>query len=179
MIGFLIVICEIAFWIFVLLGLFCRYLLGKSRLGAAFLLATPIIDLLLVIFTIVDINRGSEITIFHGLAAVYIGVTIAFGHSMIKWMDAHFSYRYAGGQKPVKKFGRAHTKQEITGWLRHLGAFMIGVTLLYIMTMFIPKEDTHALIRLIQIWSIVLGIDFLISFSYCLWPKKKPADISK
>lgn len=179
MIGILIIICEISFWLFVLLGLFSRYVLGKNKVGAALLLATPIIDLLLVIFTIADINKGSEITVFHGLAAVYLGVTIAFGHSMIKWMDAHFSYRFAAGEKPVKKYGRAHAKQEITGWLRHLVAFAIGAALLYTMTIFIPKEDANTLLRLIQIWSVVLGIDFLISFSYCLWPKKQRTDVSK
>ncbi|MCM3215120.1 hypothetical protein [Niallia taxi] len=179
MIGFLIIICEIAFWIFVLLGLFCRYMWKKKKLSAAFLLATPIIDLLLIAFTIIDINKGSEITVFHGLAAVYIGVTIAFGHSMIKWMDAHFSFRFAGGEKPVKKYGRAHAIQEMVGWLRHLAAFAIGACLLYLMTLFIPKEDIKTLLPLIQVWTIVLGIDFLISFSYCLWPKKKPSSVTK
>lgn len=125
MIGILIIICEISFWLFVLLGLFSRYVLGKNKVGATLLLATPIIDLLLVIFTIADINKGSEITVFHGLAAVYLGVTIAFGHSMIKWMDAHFSYRFAAGEKPVKNMdGRMLNKKLLAGsatlWLLQL-----------------------------------------------------------
>ncbi|MDE5052297.1 hypothetical protein NDK25_07945 [Niallia taxi] len=151
----------------------------KKILSAAFLLATPIIDFLLITFTIIDIKKGSEISVIHGPAAGYIGVTIVFGHSMIKWMDAHFSFRFAGGAKPVKKYGRASAIQEVVGWLRHRAAFAIGACLRYFISLVSPKEEIITLRSLLQVWTLVLGNDFLISVSYCLWPKKKPSSVKK
>jgi hypothetical protein len=33
-------------------------------------------------------------------------------------------------------------------------------------------ERTEPLKHIIRVWTLVLGIDFLISFSYTLWPRK-------
>ncbi|MDI5788286.1 hypothetical protein PO124_07245 [Bacillus licheniformis] len=51
----------------------------------------------------------------HGIAAVYIGVSIAFGSRMIKWADERFAYRFAGGPKPDKgpQYGREHAKKSV------------------------------------------------------------------
>ena len=83
MIGAFIIGCEILFWVFVLAGLSARYLLGLKRTGGILPLCTPVIDLLLIAVTIIDLRGGAEAGFMHGLAAVYIGVTIAFGHRMI------------------------------------------------------------------------------------------------
>ena len=99
MIGAFIIGCEILFWVFVLAGLSARYLLGLKRTGGI-LRCTPVIDLLLIAVTIIDLRGGAEAGFMHGLAAVYIGVTIAFGHRMIQWADARFAHRFAGGKKP-------------------------------------------------------------------------------
>ncbi len=71
MIAYFIIGCEIAFWIFVAAGLCVRYLLGKKRLGVALLMATPIIDLLLLVATVVDLQRGATASMVHGIAAIY------------------------------------------------------------------------------------------------------------
>lgn len=34
-------------------------------------------------------------------------------------------------------------------------------------------NSTEQLVRVIRLWSVVLGIDFLISFSYTISPKKE------
>ncbi|WP_027091895.1 hypothetical protein [Cohnella thermotolerans] len=167
--------CEIAFWVFVLAGLFCRYALGKRRIGALLLYCTPVVDLVLLAVAAIDLKNGARATMAHGLAAVYIGVSIAFGHSMIQWADARFMHRFAGGPAPAKKagFGREHARQERSGWYRHLLAWAIGCALLYATILIVNVEErTESLDRVIRLWSLVLGIDFLISFSYTLWPKR-------
>ncbi|MGP7816739.1 2TM domain-containing protein [Niallia sp. 01092] len=174
MIGYLIIGCEIAFWIVVTVGLCCRYIFHQKKLGNILLLLTPFIDLFLLLFTVVDLKNGSPASTVHGLAAVYIGVTIGFGHQLIKWMDQRFAYQFANGPKPEKKYGQEHAKKERTGWLRHLLSYVIGTSLLLIIITWINNpQQTDPFIRLIKIWSIILGIDFIISFSYTVWPKKK------
>ncbi|MNH94495.1 hypothetical protein D3C87_474320 [compost metagenome] len=175
MIGWLIVGCEIAFWVFVLAGLSTRYLLKNKRLGGLLLLGTPITDLVLLAATAIDLKQGADATIYHGIAAIYLGATIAFGHSMIKWADQQFAYRFAGGQKPKKKAkgGTEHARVERQGWYKHLLAWSIGSSILAIMIIWIGDRGRTAIFELFIIrWALVLGIDFLISFSYTLWPRK-------
>ena len=63
----LIVACEIGFWVILLLGLACRYLLRWEQLSRALLLGLPIIDALLLVFTAIDLRNGATATFAHGL----------------------------------------------------------------------------------------------------------------
>ncbi|WFR63635.1 hypothetical protein P9222_04905 [Paenibacillus amylolyticus] len=177
MIGYFIIGCEIAFWLFVFAGLSVKYLLGMKRLGIGLLMATPIVDLLLLVATVMDLQRGATAGMIHGIAAVYIGVSIAYGHQMIAWADRYFLYWFKGGENPRnnKLYGREHASRERSGWYRHLLAWVIGSTFLFAMIWWIgDAERTAAFYNLIKVWGIILGIDFLISFSYSLWPRKVP-----
>jgi hypothetical protein len=174
MIGWLILACEIGFWIFVIAGLFARYVLRQKKLGVLLLLCTPLIDLALIIFTIIDLRNGAEAEFIHGLAAIYVGVTIAFGHQMIRWADVRFAYIFTGGPKPKKpaKYGTEHARREREGWYRHLLAYVIGVVLLFgIVFLSGNAEKTDILLNMSRGWSVILLIDFVISFSYTLWPR--------
>mgnify|MGYP003380973378 CR=1 FL=1 len=55
------------------------------------LLCLPLVDVLLLAFTAMDLRRGSTATFSHGLAAAYVGFTLAFGGMAVKWADAHLS----------------------------------------------------------------------------------------
>ncbi len=175
MIGWLIVICEIGFWVFILAGLFTRYILKQKRIGAVLLWCSPLVDLVLIIATIVDLKNGADATFVHGLAAYYIGISIAFGHRMIQWADERFSYKFSNGPKPKQKpkYGLEKATAERQGWYRHLLAWGIGnVLLLLIIIMVGDKGSTVQLYEIMKIWLVVLIIDFLISFSYTVFPKK-------
>ncbi|WP_314586109.1 hypothetical protein [Paenibacillus terrigena] len=174
MITAFIIGCEIGFWVFVLAGLFCRYILKRKKLGAWLLYLTPVVDLALLIATLLDLRTGAVATFVHGVAAVYIGVSVAFGHRMIRWADERFAYRFANGPEPVKKakHGPAHARNERIGWLLHLLAWVIGCAMLYSIILVVDdKSRTDALFNMIRYWSMILGIDFLISFSYTLFPR--------
>lgn len=176
MIGWLIVACEIGFWVLVLAGLFARYMMRRPRLGGILLLLTPLVDLFLLAFTVIDMKNGAEAGVFHGLAAVYIGVTVAFGHRMIRWADERFAYRFAGGAKPRKasRYGSERARAERAGWYRHLLAWAIGTALMMGMILLVGNpEQTGTLLAQARIWTVVLAIDFIISFSYTIWPKKE------
>jgi hypothetical protein len=175
MLGILIITCEVGFWILVLCGLIARYIFRKRRIGGLLLLLTPVVDLLLLITTVIDLHNGVVATPLHGLAAIYIGVSLTFGHKMISWADERFSHCFANGPMPIKqpKKGREHALYERKSWYTHLLAWSIGSLLLYGMVLFVKDNSkTDSLFQTIQMWGIILFIDFLYSFSFTLWPRK-------
>ena len=101
MIVALIIACEVGFWVLLVAGLALRYLAKMPRTGAAVLLMEPLLELILLIVTAIDLKNGAAADWKHGLAAVYIGFTVAYGHYTIKWVDGHFAHRFAGGPPPV------------------------------------------------------------------------------
>jgi len=171
----LIIAAEIAFWSLLFSGLAARYVLGRRRLGMALLAATPVLDLALLTATTIDLRRGGEAALPHALAAVYIGVSVAWGTRMVSWADARFAYRLAGGpplERPPRT-GRRHAARERREWLRHLGAWAIGTALLGLGVLVVGDLDrTAALVNVVVLWTLVLAIDFLISFSYSVWPRQ-------
>ncbi len=96
----LIVACEILFWVFLGAGLTARYLLRRPTLGAVLLVGAPLVDVVLLVATTIDLRGGAEASWSHGLAAAYIGFSVAFGHSIIRWADGRFAHRFAGGPAP-------------------------------------------------------------------------------
>ncbi|MFP7495206.1 hypothetical protein SFC66_15620 [Terribacillus saccharophilus] len=171
----LIILCEIGFWVFIAAGLVARYVFKLPRVGMVLLSATPLIDLLLLAATGFDLARGATATAAHAIAAIYIGVSLAYGKSMIRWADHRFAYYITKqGEKPKKLYGKEYTLKQIKSWLQHLLAYIIGAGLLLFVTYWIgDAERTEALTNVLRVWSIVLVIDFIISFSYILYPKKK------
>ena len=98
-----IVACEVGFWVVLAAGLTARYLLRWRRVGAALLVGVPLVDLALLVFTVVDLRRGGEPGTAHGLAAVYLGFSVAFGPSLVRWADVRVAHRWAGGPPPAPK----------------------------------------------------------------------------
>lgn len=174
----MIVACEIGFWIVIILGLFTRYVLKKNKLGLFFLALTPVIDFILLIITAADLYRGATATTAHAIAAVYIGVSIVFGKSMIKWADERFRYYVIKeGPKPIKLYGIEYSKHYLKGWGKHVLSYLIGAGILAgVIFLINDPSRTEALLRVLQIWTFVLGIDFIISVSYFIWPRKRTID---
>lgn len=171
----MIVFCEIAFWVVIVLGLAVRYLFKQHTLGLIFLALTPVIDLILLAATGVDLYRGASATLAHRILAVYIGISIAYGKQMIRWADERFQYYVTKqGSKPLKRYGMDYAKHYAKSWIRHVLAFLIGAGLLAGMIYFInDSARTEALSGILKTWTVILGIDFLFTASYFIWPKKK------
>ena len=98
-----IVACETGFWVLLALGLAARYGLRLRRVSTVLLLGVPSVDVALLAFTIADLRRGTPPSASHALAAVYLGFTVAFGHSLIRWADRKAARRYAGGPPPAPR----------------------------------------------------------------------------
>jgi len=179
-IAWMIVASEIAFWILIVAGLATRYLLKRKKLGLFFLALTPVIDLILLITASVDMYHGATATWAHGIAAVYIGVSIVFGKSMIRWADDKFRYFVTKeGGKPAKKYGTEFAVHELKGFLKHVLSYGLGAGYLFILiTLIQDPSRTEALSNVIRIWSVILGIDLVITVTYFIWPKT-PSEKSK
>lgn len=110
--------CEVFFWVFLGSGLVARYVLRARRAGTVLLVSVPILDVVLVSASLVDVAGGSPPALTHGLAAVYLGFTVAFGHSVIRWADARFAHRFAGGPPPPRppRYGAPKVLHEWREW---------------------------------------------------------------
>jgi hypothetical protein len=97
-----IVACEAAFWFVLFSGLAARYLLRWRRASWLLLVSLPLIDVALLALTVLDLRKGANAAFAHGLAAAYVGFTVAFGSTVIRWADVRFAHRYAGGAAPLK-----------------------------------------------------------------------------
>lgn len=107
----LLITAEILFWVFIILGLISRYLMRREKLGLFFFMLTPVIDLTLIITMSLDLLNGAVATMAHGIAAVYIGVSIAFGKQMIRWADERFKYYVLKtDERPIKSLGLSMPK---------------------------------------------------------------------
>lgn len=127
-----IVGCEIGFWVVLGAGLGARYLLRLRRLGAALLLCVPLVDLVLLVATVLDLRRGAVANVTHGLAAAYIGFSLAFGHSMVRWADQRFAHYFAGGPPPWRppKRGPERVRYEWREWGKAVVAWSVSCLLL-------------------------------------------------
>ncbi|HEY7486061.1 MAG TPA: hypothetical protein VH912_16470 [Streptosporangiaceae bacterium] len=173
-----IVACEIGFWVFLLAGLAARYLLRWPRASVALLSCAPLVDLVLLVVATLDLRDGGRATVAHSLAAVYIGVSVGFGHRMITWADQRFAHRFAAGPTPAPRprYGAAHAARERSTWYRHLMAWAVGCALLASAVVIIGDSSrTVALWQVAVLWTVVLAIDFAISFSFTLFPRRPRA----
>ncbi|WP_186576982.1 hypothetical protein [Aquibacillus kalidii] len=173
-IGWMIVTCEVLFWVVILLGLTVRYVFHNQRVGFLLLALTPLIDLVLIMITGMDLYNGATATVAHGLAAVYIAISISFGKSMIKWMDERFQYYILKSSlKPLKRTGIDFAKHYATGFFKHVLAYIIGAIILLVTIYFVNDPvRTEKLFDIVKIWALVVGIDFVITISYFIWPKQ-------
>ncbi|TDC97460.1 hypothetical protein [Actinomadura sp. 7K507] len=171
----IIIGCEIGFWVVLGAGLLARYPLRMRRTGAALLLCVPLVDLVLLAATAIDLNGGATAGTGHGLAAAYIGYSIAFGHSMVRWADERFAHRFAGGPPPLgkPKYGWARIRYEWRDFGKAAIATAIACGLLLAMIVLVGDTDrTEALYTWLGRLGVVLAIWSLWPITHTLWPAK-------
>ncbi|MET8170887.1 hypothetical protein [Streptomyces clavifer] len=179
MIVTLIVLCEVGFWVLLAAGLALRYVARKPRLGAAVLLCEPLLEVVLLVVTAIDLKNGAEPGLRHGLAAVYIGFTVGLGHSTVKWVDARVAHRFAGGPPPVKppKYGMARAAHEWRTAARWIVAALTAAALLQAAVWYVGGDGDTGSLRMWQqkmLW--LIGINLVVAAGYTLFPKQEPGD---
>ncbi|MDM4720186.1 hypothetical protein QTQ03_11590 [Micromonospora sp. WMMA1363] len=162
----LIVAGEIAFWVVLVAGLVARYPLRRPRVGAALLVCVPLVDLVLLVATALDLRRGATADVTHGLAAAYLGFSAAFGRSTVRWADQRFAYWFAGGPPPVRppRHGWARTRHEWRQWARGLLGWAIACGLLVLAIVWVgDAERTRELANWIARLSLAVVV-WLVAF---------------
>ncbi|MFG2368673.1 hypothetical protein ACGFY3_44890 [Streptomyces mirabilis] len=172
----LIVACEAGFWVLLAVGLAVRYLLGLRRTSVALLLCEPLLEVVLFVVTAIDLRNGAEPSWEHGLAALYIGFTVAYGHYTIRRLDGHAAHRLAGGPPPPKppRFGLPRAAHEGRLWLRTLLAATVACALLQGAIWFVGVGDTSSLRAFQWVALRAVGLHGLIALTYLLRPKRAP-----
>ena len=145
----LIIGCEISFWLVLFLGLAARYLLQRKRLSHILLLTLPVLDLVLLGFTAVDLRSGTPASFAHGLAAAYVGFTIAFGSIAVSWADQRFAHWFTDAPAPTKAPTRGWPalRYELHLWARCLAAVAITLVLLMALIAFVNDESATEALR--------------------------------
>lgn len=173
----IIIACEIGFWVFVVFGLTARYLLRRPRLGVVLLLMTLVVDLILLTAVVLNLQAGGTASFFHGLAALYLGVSLVYGHKMITWADARFAHRFAHGPAPPKAYGRSHTTECWKDVARTAAAVSIAAAILWLLNTLVNDPDsTNELQDIYSVLGIWFAIDLVWAISYTIAPKKTPAN---
>ena len=157
-----ILACEIGFWIMLFGGLATRYLLRLRGLSTVMLLCVPLLDIALLGLITWDLGfAGATADFTHGLGAVYLGFTIAFGHSIIARVDAWFAHRFAGGPEPerVPKHGRERLMHEWKEWGRMVLCAVIATAVLGGITWLVdnPVRTAELVSWIWRVW-LVTGI---------------------
>ncbi|MGX6509262.1 hypothetical protein [Rhodococcus sp. SJ-2] len=130
-----IIASEVGFWVVLALGLVVRYLLRLPKAGAVVLALIPVIDVVLLVAVALDLRNGTEVGYIHRIAGIYLGVSVAFGPSIVRWADRRFAYLFADGKKPTPtpKEGPEAFRHEIVSFGRWLiaagisGAAVLGL----------------------------------------------------
>ncbi|WP_394304304.1 hypothetical protein [Sphaerimonospora cavernae] len=171
-----IIACEIGFWVLLALGLALRYLVRARRASDVALLSVPLVDVVLLVATVIDLRSSETVATWqHGLAAAYLGYTVVFGHRTIRWADAWVGHRFGGGPPPRRPpaGGMARTRYEWAFWFRIVIAYGVTCALLFAAIWMVgDPARTAALSDFMAGLARVPLIALIWPVSYTIWPKK-------
>lgn len=142
-----IVAGEALFWLFLLAGVCARYLLRWRTASTVLLVATPIIDIVIIVLTYIDLHRGAASDFSHGMAAFYVGFSTVFGPEVIARVDRRFAKKHSTAVEDAPVPDRS----SLAYWLRCLTASAITVVLLAVGMAIAGWSDSFWLIY----WTIV------------------------
>ncbi|MBE7162685.1 MAG: hypothetical protein INR72_15715 [Williamsia herbipolensis] len=169
-----IVACEVGFWLVLGAGLTIRYGLRRPSASTWVLRCVPVLDVALLVAVAADIAGGAEVGQVHRLAGIYLGVTVAFGHSIIAWADVRAAHRFAGGPPPEPApRGRAALGREIASFTRWIVAATIALAATGLLAITVADDRQAS-----ALWGIAgpLGVVTVIwAVTGPLWALASPA----
>ncbi|MFE6746596.1 hypothetical protein ACFVGM_12140 [Kitasatospora purpeofusca] len=177
MIVTLVLAAEVAFWVVLALGLAARYLLRWRQVSTVLLVGLPVIDLVLFLLTFLDLHGGATASWTHALAASYLGFSVGYGPSVVRWADSRFQHRFGGGPKPLPapKYGTARARHEWAICRRTLVSVAITLTLITALKLFTDTAGTEVFDQWYWRLGIAAVVNLGIAAGYSVWPKEPPA----
>jgi hypothetical protein len=159
-----IVVCEFGFWALIAAGLLVRYVMRRRRAAGWILAAVPALDVVLIAAVAFDLSQGTPVGSIHHLAAYYLGFSVGFGPSLIRWADVRVAHRFFGGPAPVKmtKDDPGYRQYLWNDWFHAVAACAIAAVVLAGLAFTVASdEQATALLGSIAPLGLVLGIWFL------------------
>ncbi|MCX6470936.1 MAG: hypothetical protein NTW76_16740 [Corynebacteriales bacterium] len=158
---FVIIGCEIGFWVIVFAGLAVRYGLRAQRASTLVLRLVPVVDLVLLAAVALDLHAGAQVEQIHRIAGIYLGVTVAFGHSMIRWADVRCAHWFFDGPPPPPrvKHGPEAVRREVAEFGRWLlAAAIAGACILGLAVTVADSDQAHDLFGIFPLLGIITAI---------------------
>jgi hypothetical protein len=166
--------CEVGLWVLLGAGMVLRYLVRLRRTSTAVLVGIPLLDMVLVIATAIDLHSGAEVSLVHVLAGFYLGSSLAFGPAIVRWADVRFAHRFAGGPPPrkVPKHGPERVAHLMREWYRVLATVAVASAVLVVLILFfaLPEDQASLWWWIGRAWAVV-GLWFVFG---PLWESGKP-----
>jgi hypothetical protein len=162
-----IAIAEILFWAFLLGGLFVRYGLRRRRAGGVLIAGAAAVTGALLAVSAIDLAGGGEPETAHVLAAIAVAYTVVYGRRHLAKADA-WVRRRVGEPVPDAPPAKPKAVREREGWYRHARMWAIGAALLAAGALL--AGEVTPLLAAAGVWTVVLAIDFVVSFSYSVGP---------
>ena len=164
MLYIVIVASELAFWALLVGGLYVRYAHDRPRLSAAMLVAAASTDLVVLVVAGLDLAGGAEAQSSHVFAALAVAYSVAYARHLVGIADRFVLRRL--GREVAERRQPPKAVRERAGWYRHARMWAVGVPLLG--AFYVLADDGRALAAAAGIWTAILVIDFIVSFSYSL-----------
>jgi hypothetical protein len=172
-----IVGCEIGLWVLLGLGMVLRYLVRMRLTSTAVLAGIPLLDVMLVVATAIDLHRGADVGVVHVLAGFYLGSSLAFGPAIVRWADVRFAHRFAGGPapRPTPKQGPERVTHLMREWYRVVGTVAIASAVLIVLIVFFaaPGDQPSLWWWIGRAW-VVVGLWFVFG---PLWERAKGREV--
>ncbi|CAH0343964.1 hypothetical protein [Bacillus sp. CECT 9360] len=196
------IIGEIVFWGSITGFVLLRYLFGLDKLSKYFIYIWLLSDLWLLFIGILDYTHTGKFDTFQMIIIVFLIYALTFGKKDFKRLDRFIkrNVRKWKGEEPEaeeqaeKIYGMPFFINELKGLAIHVGVYgVVLITLAFLLDLqdyvdIVILGDLNNTIKNITekglfmdpavgkatgIWTLVLIIDAIITFSYLIFPKKK------
>lgn len=198
-----LILAEVIFWVSTLSFLIVRYWFNLKRLSIAFFVLFIVNDLWIATMGYFDYMSTGEFSAYQIIILIVIAYAFLYGKSDFQKLDIFIQRKVAKWRglpktelasiKPL--YGKEHAKQERKNIYGHLLLFSAVQVLFFFMfglsdavstiqadtliedwydqkeTELFYKNDTAN--NITRIWALILAIDFVISMSYTIFPKKE------
>jgi hypothetical protein len=200
---FFLITAEIIFWICAIAFLLLRYWFKLERLSMFIFVIFIVNDLWIAFLAFMDYRRTGEFSVFQIVILIFIVYALTFGKSDFMKLDLFIKRQVAkirgetipASEMPVQRYGLDLALYEWKQFVGHLFifallhivfAFAFGLadqfnTLQIEQWLSIINNDDNGLPfnneginSVTKIWLIILIIDFVITLSYTVFPKKSP-----
>ncbi|WP_146070018.1 hypothetical protein [Cryobacterium sp. Y29] len=123
----------------------------------------------------VHLRSGADAEWAHGLAAVYIGFSIAYAPGMVRWADIRFSHRFADGPAPTWLCGTGHTvacRKDVARTL--LAAAISALDLFGLIRLVGNAAQTAAPEHWYPMLMMICGLEVIWAVKHTIWPRAPP-----